>query len=90
MYIVHYLTAAVGSIFPSIDDAASPSSGARFPSPPSLIPPSVRSQMHGGNGSRLEDSSDEDGDDNKDDGDDEFGESEQTEATATERCIWCR
>jgi len=89
MYIVHYLTAMVGSIFPSIDDTASPSSGARFPSPPSLIPPSVRLQMHSGNRSQLEDSSDEDRDDNKDDGDDKFGELEQTEVTATERCIWC-
>jgi len=54
-----------------------------FPSPPSPIPPSVLLQMHGGNGSRVENSSDEDGDDDDDDEDDEFEDSEQTEATAT-------
>jgi len=47
-----------------------------FPSPPSPIPPPMRFKMHGGNGSRVEDSSDEDKED------DEFEDSEQTEATA--------
>jgi hypothetical protein len=53
-----------------------------FPTPTSPLAPL---QMLGGDGERVESSSDEDGDDDEDDDDDdEFEDSEPTETTATE------